>query len=133
MLTHTELQLNRIAQGQVSDGDGYSWFESQLKEEQTHTLGVLARLCQQAHPLAMEVPQAIWHAGLKRSFTPCVLLESAIRPELALNKIIALPVVEYEKAFRLLIALFRIADTRRRATHCKDGCAHAWHNLPLEN
>lgn len=129
MLTATELQLNRIAQGQVSDSEGCSWFESQQQELQAQTLGLLAGLCQQSHPLAMDVPQAIERAGLKQSFTPCVLLEQAIRPELALSRIIALPVAEYEKAFRLLIALFSIADTRRRATHCKEGCTHTWHNL----
>jgi len=130
MLTATELQLNRIVQGQVSVAEGSSWFESQQLEEQGQTLGALARLCLQAHPLAAEVPQAIGRSGLKRSFTPCVLLENAIKPELALNKIIGLPVAEHEKAFRLLIALFSIADTRRRATHCQEGCTHAWHNLP---
>lgn len=130
MLTATELHLNRIAQGQVSEVEGCSWFVSQSLEGKVQTLGVLARFCQQAHPLAEDVAQAIKRSGLKPSFTPCVLLEQAIRPELALHKILALPIAEQEKTFRLLIALYSIADARRRITHCSEGCAHAWHNLP---
>jgi len=132
MLTATELHLNRIAQDQISEVDGYSWFVSQHREEQVKTLGVLARCCLQAHPLAKEVAQAINRSGLKPSFTPCVLLEQAIRPELALQKILALPNVEREKTFRLLIALFSIADARRRVTACSEGCTHAWHNLSTQ-
>ncbi|MFE2582420.1 DUF5958 family protein [Streptomyces sp. NPDC059378] len=30
---------------------------------------------------------------------------------------------------RALVALFGIADTRRRRLYCAAGCGHAWHNL----
>ncbi|WP_327189671.1 DUF5958 family protein [Streptomyces xinghaiensis] len=40
-----------------------------------------------------------------------------------------LPAYELTKSFRLLIALFSIADTRRRTLYCAGGCSHAWHNL----
>ncbi|MDX3531055.1 DUF5958 family protein [Streptomyces sp. ID05-39B] len=42
----------------------------------------------------------------------------------------ALPAYELTKSFRLLVALFTIADTRRRTLYCAGGCGHAWHNLP---
>ncbi|WP_274506119.1 DUF5958 family protein [Streptomyces murinus] len=41
-----------------------------------------------------------------------------------------LPVHELTKSFRLLVALFGVADTRRRELYCAGGCTHAWHNLP---
>ncbi|MFC7866853.1 DUF5958 family protein [Streptomyces murinus] len=28
------------------------------------------------------------------------------------------------------LALFGVADTRKRELYCAGGCAHAWHNLP---
>ncbi|MGW3669229.1 DUF5958 family protein [Streptomyces sp. NPDC005141] len=28
-----------------------------------------------------------------------------------------------------LVALFSVADTRRRTLHCAGGCGHEWHNL----
>ncbi|MFJ6528057.1 DUF5958 family protein [Streptomyces longwoodensis] len=42
----------------------------------------------------------------------------------------ALPGYELTESFRLLVALFSIADTHRRTLHCAGGCSHAWHNLP---
>ncbi|MDX2935586.1 DUF5958 family protein [Streptomyces ipomoeae] len=46
-----------------------------------------------------------------------------------LAKIINLPQGERVKAFRLLVALLGVADERRRARFCVNGCSHAWHNL----
>ncbi|WP_251069735.1 DUF5958 family protein [Streptomyces sp. ISL-96] len=36
------------------------------------------------------------------------------------------------KSFRLLVALFSIANARRRALHCVGGCSHEWHNLSAQ-
>ncbi|MFF4433976.1 DUF5958 family protein [Streptomyces sp. NPDC001513] len=41
-----------------------------------------------------------------------------------------LPADEHVKAFRVLLSVFAVADTRRRETYCKGACGHAWHNLP---
>ncbi|MGM9380717.1 DUF5958 family protein [Streptomyces antibioticus] len=45
----------------------------------------------------------------------------------------SLPADEHVKAFRVLVSVFTVADTRRRETYCKGTCGHAWHNLPAEN
>jgi hypothetical protein len=66
---------------------------------------------------------------LKPTFTPCVLIRTAAQPEHALDRIAALPADERQKAFRLMFALYCIADTRRRQTQCKNGCSHEWHNF----
>jgi hypothetical protein len=129
MLTTTELWINRIAQGLVSATEARSWFEMQQPEGRAETLHVLARVCHQAHPFADEVSLAIDRSGLKPSFTPCVMLRLAVRPEHAFAKIIALPAPEQIKSFALLSSLFAVADTRRRQAYCKDGCTHDWHNL----
>ncbi|MFF5547942.1 DUF5958 family protein [Streptomyces olivaceoviridis] len=41
-----------------------------------------------------------------------------------------LPPAEYPNAFRVLVPVFAVADTRRRETYCKGACGHAWHHLP---
>ncbi|MGV4986721.1 DUF5958 family protein [Streptomyces sp. NRAIS4] len=41
-----------------------------------------------------------------------------------------LPADEHIKAFRVIVSVFSVADTRRSKTHCKGTCRHAWHNLP---
>lgn len=124
-----QLQLNRIAQGVLSEAAGNSWFEELSSVEQTEVLQDLAYVCHQAHPKPSEVPEAITRSGLKPTFTPCVMLKSVAIPEHAISRIISLPAEEHAKAFRLLLALFAIADTRRRETQCKGGCTHEWHNL----
>ena len=128
-MTPIVLKLNRIAQGLVSVDHGVEWFESCSQNERAAILRALAFVIHQAHPLVDEVPEAIAAAGLKNTFTPCVLALKANPPERALNKIIALPEAEQHKSFRLLLSLFSIADGRRRNTRCKDGCTHEWHNL----
>nr|WP_256259290.1 DUF5958 family protein [Streptomyces mirabilis] len=40
-----------------------------------------------------------------------------------------LPSYDRARAFRLLVALFAIADTRRRERYCVGGCGHEWHRL----
>ncbi|KAI9129574.1 DUF5958 family protein [Acaryochloris sp. CCMEE 5410] len=129
MLTDSELQLNRIAQGLVKESEGILWFEGLLPVQRQQVLIDLARMCDQSHPRNDEVSKAIAYAQLKPTFTPCILLKSANPPEKGLYKIIALPESEQIKSFRLLIALFAISDARRREAHCKDGCSHEWHNL----
>lgn len=129
-MTEIDLYLNRIAQGLVSESAAYVWFEGQEPSNKKHILLALSNICMQAHPLLTEVPKAIEQSGLKPTFTPCVLLMQASSPEGSFGKIVSLPAIEQAKSFRLLISLFIIADTRRRETDCKNGCTHAWHNLP---
>jgi hypothetical protein len=42
-------------------------------------------------------------------------------------KLLKLPHAERERSFRLLLALFQIADERRRSTACLNSCSHWWH------
>ncbi|WP_303049917.1 DUF5958 family protein [Streptomyces sp. CAI-85] len=44
----------------------------------------------------------------------------------------SLPADEHVNAFRVLVSVFTVADTRRRKTYCKGTCGHAWHNLTAE-
>jgi len=124
-----ELMINRLAQGLIPIDDGIDWFKEMGTMRRGYVLEALAMCCGQAHPLPSEVEPAIAAAGLKPTFTPCVMLKKATLPARALSRIVRLPSDENEKAFRVLLALFSIADKRRRETACKDGCYHEWHNL----
>jgi hypothetical protein len=126
----SELQLNRIAQGLVHEDVGLQWFERLTAAERAAVLRDLAYITHQSNPKFEEVPQAVVRSGLNPTFTPCVVLRKADRPTNALSRIASLPEPEHVKSFRLLMALFSIADARRRETQCKDGCTHEWHNLP---
>jgi hypothetical protein len=125
----TQLQLNRIAQGLIPLDVGVAWFEKLTVTEQSSILRDLEYIAQQAHPTAAELPMAIASSGLKKTFTPCVVLLTAVTTRVAISRIASLPAAEHLKSFRLLLALFSIADARRRASQCKDGCTHEWHNI----
>ena len=127
-LTPHELQLNRIAQGLIPASEGIAWFEGLGSDEQQAVLRLLVLITVQAHPLKSEVEPAISQAKLKPTFTPCVMVSKAEIPERGFN-FGNLPPHEWTKTFRLLIALFSIADRRRRETTCRNGCSHAWHHL----
>jgi hypothetical protein len=126
-MSPTLLKLNQMAQGLLPWDAGLSWFIGLSPSEKNSVLRDLGYITHQAHPRAEEVDAAIAKAGLKRTFTPCVLVCKASSPEKAFQKIVSLPEAEWEKSFRLLVALLSIADARRRAVHCGGGCSHEWH------
>lgn len=122
--------LNCISQGARSIEDGKDWFQDLLPEKQLEVLREIAVYIQQAGARETDVPEAIEKARIKKTYTPCVILQNG-RLKMQLAKVLNLPTVEYPKTFSLLISLLSIADERRRNNQCKDGCSHWWHQ-PLD-
>jgi hypothetical protein len=121
--------LNRVAQGRLPFTEAVRWFDLLPETEQPGWLKTIALMAHQTHPRREEIDPAIALADLKPTFTPCVMLRTPEQPERALDRIAVLPADERQKAFRLMFALYCIADTRRRQTQCKNGCSHEWHNF----
>ena len=65
---------------------------------------------------------------LKSTFTPIIILKNN-STKIAIQKLEKLPKNENEKVIKSLIWIFKITDTERRNTECKNGCGHFWHNL----
>ncbi|GGW45581.1 DUF5958 family protein [Streptomyces bobili] len=124
MLYAHEVILNELAQGLKSPAEGVEWFESLPEHDRRETLHALALFCGQARAREQDVPESIARSGIRPTHTPAVML-TKWRFGMA-----ALPAYELTKSFRLLVALFTIADTRRRTLYCAGECGHAWHNLP---
>ncbi|MFF7551261.1 DUF5958 family protein [Streptomyces canus] len=120
--------LNRLAQGIRPLDRGVDWFESLAGAEQFEVLRDLAGFCIQARALIEDGSESIRRAGIRSTHTPAVLITRGHLTE-QLTKIINLPQDERVKAFRLLVALLGVADERRRARFCANGCGHAWHHL----
>ncbi|MBN68960.1 MAG: hypothetical protein CME32_06775 [Gimesia sp.] len=120
-----EIKLNQIRQGVIPDAEGQAWFAALEAAAQKSVLYQLNFICQQAGPTTADVLPAIEDAGLKSTFTPCVMLQRGKLRE-ASAKALQLPSNEYLKLFRLMIALFKIADQRRRE-FCGAQCRHWWH------
>ncbi|MEU6600351.1 DUF5958 family protein [Streptomyces flaveolus] len=124
MLYAHEVILNELAQGIRPVAEGVEWFEGLPEDDRRKVLHALVLFCGQARAREEDVPESIVLSGIRPTHTPAVML-TKWRFGMA-----ALPPYELTKSFRLLVALFTIADTRRRTLYCTGGCSHAWHNLP---
>ncbi|TRX38886.1 hypothetical protein FNW52_02245 [Flavobacterium sp. ZT3R18] len=71
--------------------------------------------------------KAINSIPLKQNCTPIVILNN-FETKIAFNKLSSLSDSEYQKTIISLVWIFKITDTERRNTECKDGCKHYWHN-----
>lgn len=123
MLYAHEVILNELAQGLRPVDEGVEWFEGLSEDDQRTVLHALVLFFGQARAREEDVPESITRSGIRPTRTPAVMLK---KWRFGME---ALPAYELTKSFRLLVALFRIADTRRRTLHCASGCGHAWHNL----
>ncbi len=121
-----EVLLNQIAQGVRPVQEGNAWFAALPGDRRLEILRWLANMATHAGARMGDAEAAIRDAGLKPTATPSVLLSKDNLP-VQLAKIVNLPADEQPKAFRLLTALFRVADARRRAVQCAGGCSHWWH------
>ncbi|GAA2828310.1 hypothetical protein GCM10010441_60920 [Kitasatospora paracochleata] len=120
--------LNRLAQELHPLDDGITWFTDLAAPERTAVLTVLAELCLHARATTEDAPEATARSGIRPTHTPAVLLARGhLAPQL--HRIATLPGNEQLKSFRLLIALFTVADRRRRERSCTPTCHHPWHHL----
>jgi hypothetical protein len=123
-----EVTINKIAQGIISSDYVNPWYLGLAENQQYEVLRTLNICIFQSHPAQEEIENGIKVSGLKDTYTPCVImLKNNFRN--ARQKVLALPANEWHKSFRLWLAIFTLADTRRRETDCKNGCGHWWHNL----
>ncbi|WP_353376630.1 DUF5958 family protein [Microbulbifer sp. NBRC 101763] len=125
-----EVTINRIAQGEIPIEEGIEWFKALPEEEQHKALRGMNLCIHQSHPREPEIEEGIKLSGLKETYTPCVIMRKNTFNS-ARAKVLALPSHEWLKAFRLWLAIFTIADSRRRSTDCQAGCDHWWHNLEM--
>lgn len=118
--------INQLAQQVVDLEEGLRWFAGLDAGSQMRVLQKTWIFAAQAGAHEHDVDAAIVRARLKPTFTPCVLVKKGSL-KVQVTKIVGLPAAEREKSFRLLLALFQIADERRRLTSCLGGCTHWWH------
>ena len=128
MLTEHEIWINSFAQEKIDFEQLLAWFEDLEIEEKGKTI-LTAKMClEQSRPTKVTIEKAIEIIPLKSTITAIVILQSN-EFKSALNKIVSLPENEIKKSFITLVSIFKIADTERRNSFCKEGCNHEWHNL----
>ncbi|MGW0874248.1 DUF5958 family protein [Streptomyces sp. NPDC002740] len=122
----TERVVNEIAQGLRTLDGGVGWFSGLAPTRQQEVLQEVAGYAMQAHITAADGRAGVARSGVKPTANPSVMI--CMDPPR--YGFVGLPSAEHVKAFRVLVSVFAVADTRRRETYCKGICGHAWHNLP---
>lgn len=121
-----EIALNRVAQAIDEMKELLESFDSWPDAERRSALKRTIALLLQAGARESDAPLAIARAGVSRMRTSAVVLLKG-RLHIQLAKLGTLPSSELCDGLRLAISLFAIADKRRRATKCVNGCGHWWH------
>ncbi|MEU9720989.1 DUF5958 family protein [Streptomyces sp. NPDC047976] len=122
----TELVVNQIAQERRTLDDGVAWFSRLPLESRREVLQQVGGYAMQAHITAADGRAGVARSGVKPTANPSVMI-CMDPPRYGFY---GLPADEHVKAFRVLVSVFAVADTRRRQTYCKGTCGHPWHNLP---
>ncbi|MFJ2094976.1 DUF5958 family protein [Streptomyces sp. NPDC087901] len=121
-----EQVVNEVAQDLCTLDEGTSWFSALSPTGRQAVLQEVAGYVMQAHITVADGHEGVARSGVKPTANPSVMI-SMDPPRYGFA---ALPPDEHVKAFRVLVSVFSIADTRRRQTYCKGTCGHTWHNLP---
>ncbi|MET9059167.1 DUF5958 family protein [Streptomyces antibioticus] len=120
--------VNEIAQALRTLDDGAGWFSGLAPARRQEVLQEVSGYAMQAHITPADGRAGGAKSGVKPTANPSVMI-CMDPPRYGFA---SLPADEHVKAFRVLVSVFTVADTRRRETYCKGTCGHAWHNLTAE-
>lgn len=126
MKIEDEILVNQLAQKIIDIAQGLVWFSQHDVEGKRGILRAINTFVKQASMRSEDAALAIADSGLKPTLTPCVLLARADTPS-RLAQMASLPETELGAAFRLLISLLGVADSRRRTTKPLNLTNHWWH------
>ncbi|PIF34722.1 hypothetical protein CLU81_5383 [Flavobacterium sp. 9] len=128
-----EKQINLIAQNRIEFNEGVKLILSNSEFDFKKTFESLKFFIFNSIPEKTDYnsasyQKAILSIPLKQTFTPIVIL-TKFSTKIAFIKLSELPESEYEKIIISLLWIFKITDTERRETECKNGCGHDWHEI----
>ena len=132
-MTILEKQINLIAQNKTEFDEGQELILKNSEFDFNKTFEILKNYIFNAIPHKSDYnsdsyQKAIVSIPIKQSFTPIIILNK-FSTKNAFKKLSELSESEYEKIIISLLWIFKITDTERRETECKNGCAHYWHNI----
>lgn len=126
-----ELLINKIAQNKIGFDSGLQiLLESYNFKELFKTLQfyIFNSIPNKIDYNSESYQMAINTIPLKPTYTSIVILKQ-FPTKIAFNKLETLPDNENKKTITALLWIFKITDTERRNTECKNGCGHFWHEI----
>ena len=132
-MTTLEKQINLIAQNKTEFDEGQELILKNSEFDFNETFEILKNYIFNAIPNKSDYnsdsyQKAIVSIPIKQTFTQIIILNK-FSTKNAFKKLSELPESEYEKIIISLLWIFKITDTERRETECKNGCGHYWHNI----
>ncbi|MEG0851231.1 MAG: DUF5958 family protein [Flavobacterium sp.] len=133
MISPIELLINKIAQDRISFNQGLRLLLESDDFNFEDVFALLKNYIFNSIPNKVDYntetyQRAINTIPLKQTYTSIVILKT-YDTKIAFNKLRELPEAENKKTVMSLIWVFKITDTERRNTECKNGCGHFWHKL----
>ncbi|MRX40887.1 hypothetical protein GJU43_16480 [Flavobacterium sp. LC2016-23] len=131
IITQQEQIINKIAQDKIEFNLGVQMLLEDPEYNFKELLSTLKNYIFNSIPDKADYntetyQKAINTIPLKPTYTPIVLLK-IFSARIAFNKLAELPENENEKILISLLWIFKVTDTERRNTECKNGCGHFWH------
>jgi hypothetical protein len=128
-----ERQINLIAQNKTEFDEAQKQILKSSEFDFRETFETLKNLILNSIPNksnynSESYQKAIVSIPIKPTFTPKVILNK-FSIKNAFKRLSELPESENEKIVISLLWIFKITDTERRETECKNGCEHYWHNI----
>jgi hypothetical protein len=132
-MTTLEKQINLIAQNKTEFDKGQELILKSSEFDFYETFEILKNYIFNSIPNKSDYnsdsyQKAIVTIPIKQTFTPIIILNK-FSTKNAFKKLSELSESEYEKIIISLLWIFKITDTERRETECKNGCGHYWHNI----
>ncbi|RZJ47960.1 MAG: hypothetical protein EOO44_21755 [Flavobacterium sp.] len=128
-----ERQINLIAQNKIEFNEGTELIVKNSEFDFKKTFDILKIFIFNSIPdksdySSESYQKAISSIPIRQTFTPVVILNN-FSTKISFLKLSKLPESEYEKIIISLLWIFKITDTERRETECKNGCGHYWHDI----
>ena len=132
-MSQKELIINKVAQDKIDFNLGVQL----LLEDPEYDFEVLFTtlknyifnaIPEKTHYNTETYQNALNTIPLKSTYTPIVILKTFLT-KIAFYKLAELPENENIKVVTSLLWIFKVTDTQRRNTECKNGCGHFWHEF----
>ena len=132
-MSQKELIINKVAQDKIDFNLGVQL----LLEDPEYDFEVLFTtlknyifnaIPEKTHYNTETYQNALNTIPLKLTYTPIVILKT-FPTKIAFYKLAELPENENIKVVTSLLWIFKVTDTQRKNTECKNGCGHFWHEF----
>ena len=133
LLSYKEEIINKVAQDKIDFNLGLQLLLDDTEYDYKNlfiTLNnyIFNAIPEKTHYNTETYQNALNTIPLKPTYTPIVLLKH-FPTRIAFYKLAELPENENKKVLTSLLWIFKVLDTERRNTECKNGCGHFWHEF----